>query len=319
MKKTFLTLLLALGLCLNYSCSHTQNDTSLKSEDNSSQNTVSSLTPSEQEGIYFIDNNCFKSIGKFNENSAENFAKKILSVKETFLSDVKTIHYSLIPDKLYYADTQGIVTNYADLFESVTQKLSDISYIDLRNTLSLSDYHLSDHHWKQENIIKVANTLGEKMGFEVKDDFQKQEFSPYYGTYAPHYTDREVPAESLCYLENDFTQSAVVESFDNPDGAQIYDKEKLTEKTPYNMYLSGPSALVKITTQAESGRKLILFGDSFSSSLAPLLTQVYSEIVIVDLRYMHPSLIGNYVTFDNNCEVLFLYCTNIANSSYMLK
>lgn len=322
-KRIIITLCFALLLILCCSCkqqsqSNTDQSTA-EPTDTHNNSSAPTLKASTQKDIYFLGDNCFKSIGQYDERSVSNFTNKILSIKDNHLADVKSIHYSIIPDKLYYADKQGTITDYKTLFETAVSQLSSLDYIDLRDTLCLSDYHLSDHHWKQENILKVAQKLGESMDFSILDNYEINVFSPYTGTYAPYYEEGTLPNETLCYLEDDYTKSAIVESFDNPNDTAVYNTQKLNEKTPYNMYLQGPSALVKITSQNTSGRKLILFGDSFSSSLAPILMQVYSEITIVDLRYMHSSLLGDYVSFDENSEVLFLYCSNIVNSSYMLK
>ena len=67
-----------------------------------------------------------------------------------------------------------------------------------------------------------------------------------------------------------------------------------------------------------SGRRLIIFRDSFASSLAPLLAEGYSEIVLADTRYISPSLLGDYIDFDG-ADILFIYSTSLLNSSDILK
>ena len=63
-----------------------------------------------------------------------------------------------------------------------------------------------------------------------------------------------------------------------------------------------------------SGRKLVIFRDSFASSLAPLLLDAYSEITLVDLRYFHPAMLGQLVDF-NGADVLFIYSSALFNNS----
>ena len=69
---------------------------------------------------------------------------------------------------------------------------------------------------------------------------------------------------------------------------------------------------------AETERELIIFRDSFSSSLAPLLLEGYSKITLLDLRYISISMLKDYVTFSNQ-DVLILYNTTIINNSDMIK
>ena len=62
----------------------------------------------------------------------------------------------------------------------------------------------------------------------------------------------------------------------------------------------------------------MVFRDSFGSALVPYLVGAYSEITVVDTRYMNPSLLSEYVDFEG-CDVLFLYSTLLLNDSYTLK
>ena len=81
------------------------------------------------------------------------------------------------------------------------------------------------------------------------------------------------------------------------------------------MYLSGASPLIRIINPLHEGeRRLVLLGDSFSSSMAPLLAEAYSEITLVDIRYLDPSLVGEYVEFEG-ADVLFLYSVSLLNHS----
>ena len=87
----------------------------------------------------------------------------------------------------------------------------------------------------------------------------------------------------------------------------------------YDTFLSGAQALLTVENPlAGTDRRLILFRDSFGSSLAPLLLDSYREITLVDLRYLSSSLLGDYVDFDG-ADVLFLYSTSILNSAMLLK
>jgi hypothetical protein len=100
----------------------------------------------------------------------------------------------------------------------------------------------------------------------------------------------------------------------------VYVPEKLEGIDPYDVFLSGAKSLLKITNEhADNDRELILFRDSFGSSLAPLLLSEYSSIILVDLRYMATSILGDYIDFSKEQDVLFLYNTQLLNSGYLLK
>ena len=85
------------------------------------------------------------------------------------------------------------------------------------------------------------------------------------------------------------------------------------------MYLSGAQALLRIENpHAETDRELVIFRDSFGSSLAPLLTRGYKTVTLVDIRYISSQLLGQFLTFRNQ-DVLFAYSALILNNSATLK
>ena len=95
--------------------------------------------------------------------------------------------------------------------------------------------------------------------------------------------------------------------------------EKGNGKDPYEIFLGGPLSLVTVENpNAKTDKELIIFRDSFGSSLAPLLIDGYAKITLVDIRYIQSSMIGNFIEFDDQ-DVLFIYSTLLLNSSLALK
>ena len=87
----------------------------------------------------------------------------------------------------------------------------------------------------------------------------------------------------------------------------------------YDIFLDGASSYIEITNELNnSGRELVIFRDSFSSSLAPLLIEHYSKITLIDIRYISSNEYLKLINF-NNQDVLFLYSTLIVNNSSTLK
>ena len=85
------------------------------------------------------------------------------------------------------------------------------------------------------------------------------------------------------------------------------------------MFLSGSLSLITIENpNANTEKELILFRDSFSSSLAPLLIPGYAKITMVDIRYIQSDLLDSWIDFDNQ-DVLFLYSTLVLNHGELLK
>ena len=100
---------------------------------------------------------------------------------------------------------------------------------------------------------------------------------------------------------------------------KIYDMEKTTGNDMYEIFLGGSKSLISIENpNAKTDRELVMFRDSFGSSIAPLLAEDYAKITLVDIRYLPVERIGNYIDFKDQ-DVLFLYSTSVLNHSETLK
>ena len=84
------------------------------------------------------------------------------------------------------------------------------------------------------------------------------------------------------------------------------------------MFLSGPLSLVTIENpKCTSGKELIIFRDSFASSIAPLLAEGYTKITLADIRYLRSDFLDRFIAFKDQ-DVLFLYSTLVLNNSKSL-
>ena len=99
----------------------------------------------------------------------------------------------------------------------------------------------------------------------------------------------------------------------------VYNLAEAAGRDPYALFLSGSKSLLVLENpEAETDRELILFRDSFGSSLAPLLLEGYARVTLVDIRYISPALLDRFISFADQ-DVLFLYSTSVLNSSETIK
>ena len=88
--------------------------------------------------------------------------------------------------------------------------------------------------------------------------------------------------------------------------------------------MSGQKTLLRIEKpKAAEKKNLIVFRDSYGSSLIPLLIDSYSSIVVGYLRYIAQKKLGELIDFESvemaNADVLFLYGTILLNDSSTIK
>lgn len=231
------------------------------------------------------------------------------------------VYVCIIPDKGYYlAEANGYpAMDYDKLFEIVKKETDFAVFIDITSKLSPESFYKTDTHWRQEKIGVVADTIADYLGFIRKSDYaEKVTKLPFYGVYYGM-SALPLPSEKLIYLTNDEIEECIVTNFETGEKIKIYDMKKAEGRDPYEMFLSGPVSLITIDNpQANNDRELVIFRDSFGSSLAPLLVEAYSKITLVDIRYISPDLLGRFVDF-YDADVLFLYSTLILNSSKALQ
>lgn len=125
--------------------------------------------------------------------------------------------------------------------------------------------------------------------------------------------------DELWILESDSLYACTTYNIENRKTAQVYDMEKLSSRDLYDVFLSGPVSVLTVENPAaNTDKELIVFRDSFGSSMVPLLIPGYAKVTLVDIRYLPADKLGEFVEFENQ-DVLFLYSTLVLNQSSMLK
>ncbi len=278
----------------------------------------------DNNGLYTAEGHISKIEYPENPEMMDFAAEKFNAIYETHLKDSGSkVYLSVVPDKNHFlAKKNGYLSlDYTAFARKFAAKVPEMQYLDVMPLLSLEDYYKTDSHWKQENIQDVAEFLAEKMGADAKADYETVTVdTAFQGVYAGQLA-RPFASDSLSYLTNDELRNCVVSYFDTgkAKAGAMYNMEKAEGKDPYEMFLSGTMPLLTIENPAaETDRELILFRDSFGSSLAPLLSPGYRKITVVDIRYLQSKFLGNFVDFSGQ-DVLFLYSTSLLNNSTALQ
>mgnify|MGYP001025262546 FL=1 len=277
------------------------------------------------------DNNRLYSVGEHlskldfptDFDSVDRAAQRFRYVYDAYLRNGGTKTYlSVIPDKNFFiASPNGYPDkDYRALVERLGKGFPEAKYIDVSGLLSADDFYYTDLHWRQERILKVADEIADKMGAERIGQCEKHDagisfYGVYYGQAAlPH------APESLSYLDNSVIRGLKVYNVETSSDIPVYDLSAAAGRDPYEMFLGGARSIIRITNpNAAKERRLIVFRDSFCSSIAPLLTAGYSEITLVDIRYISPSALGKLIDFTKADDALFLYSASVINNSETIK
>lgn len=281
----------------------------------------------DNNNIYFAEGHVSKYYTDLKEAEIKGAAKKFNLLYNKYLKDMN-VYYSIIPDKNYYlANKNGYPTvNYGNLFSWIKDGMNDnIKYIDLTKILYVDDYYTTDIHWKQEKLFKVVSKYADVMGFNVSGEYEENVLEPFYGVYYGQ-SALPIPGEKLIYLTNEQLNNIKVFELDTDTlemvPGELYYTEGFSGTDSYDVFLEGAKPLFIIENEnATTDKELILFRDSFGSSLAPLLAEGYRKITVIDLRYIATPILEQYdlVDFKDGQDVLILYSTEVLNNSSILK
>lgn len=265
--------------------------------------------------LFEKDDAIYKMEYPLNENNAQKSAQKINEVYEKYLKDMK-VYYSIIPDKNYYlGNDDHLKIDYDKLQEIAQSELPKLTYIDIREGLKLEDYYRTDLHWKQENLQEVVKIIRNNMGLEELDiNYDVHDKGDFYGAYYGQLVTNVSP-DNLYILTNETIENCSTYNFETQNNAPVYTETSSADR--YDIFVSGATPLISIENpNAQTDKELLLFRDSFGSSLVPLLVENYSKITLIDLRYVSSSLLENYIEF-NDQDVLFLYSTTVLNQNIL--
>ena len=276
------------------------------------------LNQSDNNKIYIAQGYAAEMEYPLDEESVSHALQQFQKIYDRYLKDANSrVYTAIVPDKGYYlAKENGYLSmDYDRLFQMVQQGMPWSVHVDITDDLQIEDYYFTDTHWRQEKLQKVATTLSRAMGItppQLGSYTQTALARPFYGVY---YGQAALPMqpETMYILESKLLSECSVYNYVTDSTTGIYDEEKLAAKDLYEVYLSGPQSLLRIENpNALTDRELIVFRDSFGSSLVPLLVQDYAAVTLVDIRYIRPEVLGRYVEFENR-DVLFLYSTLVLN------
>lgn len=272
----------------------------------------------DNNGIYAQDGFLAFMEYPMDETSIGRAAERFRYICEKYTTKDNHVYFSVIPDKnCFLAKESGHLSMDYESFEKQVMERTDFAeYISISDLLEKEDYYRTDTHWRQEKILDVANRLAGAMGTELSQDYEVHTLERnFYGVY---YGQAALPfaPDELIYVTGEDICNCQVYDWQNGREIPVYG---IPGRDPYEMFLSGPLSLLTIRNPgAKTDKKLILFRDSFGSSIAPLLISGYAQIDLVDIRYIHPDHLGQFIDF-GGCDVLFLYSTLVLNNSDTIK
>ena len=278
----------------------------------------------DNNGIYMTHGYAAKLEYPLNQKSLNHAVNRFQNVYDLFLKDTDAkVYFCPVPDKSYYlGEPNGyLALDYESMFSQLRQQLPWAQFIDITGQLGGELYYRTDTHWRQEYLFPAAGTIAQAMGVTAPrdEDFVKTALDrPFYGVY---YGQAALPmkAETMYIMESPLLDSCTVDNLETGKTTPVYDMDRVSGRDMYDVFLSGATPLLTIRNpQGQPGKNLVVFRDSFGSSMIPLLLQDYETVTVADIRYITPQILQEHLQITDQ-DVLFLYSTLVLNSSSALK
>ena len=277
--------------------------------------------------LYVHNGSIIKIEDKLDEKQTFYTVELVNSVVDKYFKD-NQVYFSIIPDRHFYASAEnGYPSMDYNKLYSIIRENVNAQFIDITTELELDDYYTTDSHWSQDKIVDVAQFLCSKMSEEIElyadEEFKVESLEPFYGVYHGQ-SALNLPSDKINYLTSENTDSmkmTVINDKGIPEVCPVYTLDKFSNVDSYDVFTAGAQPYITIENpNAKSDKQLILFRDSFGSSIAPIFAEGYKKVIMVDLRYMFPdALAGLMGRVPEDADILFLYSTGLINGGGTLR
>lgn len=210
--------------------------------------------------------------------------------------------YSKLTDGVIPVDAYSVLETHKDeyIYFRTDHHWSDLgayyAYTAFCNAIGQTPPPLSDYTAKTKEELFVGSLFGYTNDITLKNN---PDTFTYYMTKSPF------KGETYNYRTLTLTEA-------NP----IY-HEYATGSAMYGMFLGSDGIHVKITTSAGTGRKIVMFKESYGNAFAPYLIDSFDEIYVIDIRYFGKNAV-QYIKDVGATDVLFINNVFAANTSKLI-
>ena len=220
---------------------------------------------------------------------------------------------SIYENKLPYT----VESTQLDTMEQIASKLDDnVNYVDVYDAIysarAIEMYYKTDHHWTSRAALVAFGEYADSLGIEYSDiDYEFYVVTnDFQGTCASGSGIYETSDTIEICVPKDSAGTYVVNYVeDMRKTASLFESDKLEIKDKYQVFMGGNHSQVDVTTNAGTGRNLLLVKDSYGNCMVPILTKYFDKIIVIDPRYFSGDIYEVMMTYRIN-EVLFMYNVN---------
>jgi hypothetical protein len=198
--------------------------------------------------------------------------------------------------------------NEAELIGNIYSSIENASTLDTLPTLQglglEKAFYKTDHHWTSLGASAVYSEWTDR-----ENDFSLTTVADnFYGTLTSRSSDTSVAPDTVEKIADGdaFTSCVVFDGAKSEAYSSMYFDSYLGLKDKYSYFLGTNQPMVTLETDADNGKVLLMFKDSFAHSFVQCASRDFEKVILIDLRYVKAP-IDTLVNMEEITNVLFLY------------
>lgn len=260
------------------------------------------------------DNSTLSKLSEINKFTNNNTG---LKVSMMLVPNKVEIYSNLLP-KSNPNDSQKEYVNFVK--KNLDSKIKVVELFDVfeKNKNNIDLYFKTDHHWTTDGAYLAYVEYCKALNLEpINENMLERNLASdsFKGSlYYKNGAEIGFPDELYLYLNKNEDKPVLVKYYDDLKKVpSLYDVSKLQGRDPYEVFTGGNHTQIKIRTNIDTKRKLLVVKDSYANAMLPFLVNNFSEITVVDLRYFTESL-QDVIQNNELTDVLFLNNINTFNT-----
>ncbi len=170
-------------------------------------------------------------------------------------------------------------------------------------------YYRTDHHWQTLGAFYVwqAYAAGQGLGEITAADYTVRTVSDTFeGTVAAKTGTEAVPDSIEIYEPVEPVSYTLTYNQSDDIRSTVYQESVLEGRDQYAYFYGGNYGLIQASTNAGTGRRILVLKDSYAHCFVPFLYGAYDQVDMLDLRYFNSSL-SEWIEAGEYTDILVLY------------
>jgi hypothetical protein len=268
-------------------------------------------------GILVIGNHAYTTAG-YEDQAMQYYANGVNGIAQRLPRDYKVFcmiapsAIEFLEDERYtkmsYSQTKGTDQMYAKLSPQVTAiRIS----AEIAKHKSDYNFHRTDHHWTARGAYHAYVASAPALGIEPVswDTYKKETIPGFLGTLYNATGAAALASDpdtlEVVYPPTEHKMTVYTTAGGMFEG-QAVDKKYIVGANKYMSYIAGDYPLSIITTQARTGKKILVLKDSNANAFIPFLIPHYDEVHVIDPRYWN-GVLPAYIKQHQIKHVLFAH------------